>query len=233
MSRLHRFGMSMSMLLGAAALSVPAASSTQIPSYNTSFADYGGGSAIEWLAGKGYELQRDSGGVDFVPDQTHLVLETKEKAAALLVKQMNVARYAKIRIRWGVDVFPPGASYVKGIRSEAIMVYVFFGSEKLPSGSAFIPAIPYFIGLSLCDTDPVGREFKGRYFKAGGRYVCIGRAQKGQALTTEYAIAAAFKRLFGQNEAPAITGIGIAIDTENAKGNGVARSFISQIELLE
>ena len=34
-------------------------------------------------------------------------------------------------------------------------------------------------------------------------------------------------------QAPAITRLGIAIDTESAKDNGVAKSFINQIELLE
>jgi hypothetical protein len=232
MSRSYRFGILMCTLLGAAGLAARALS-VPIVSYSTSFSDYGGGSPIDWLAGKGYELKREAGKVVFVPAGNNLVLETKEKAAALLVIKVNVPTYSKIRIKWGVNVFPPGASYVKGIRSEAIMVYVFFGSKTIPSGSSFIPDIPYFIGLSLCESDPVGEGFTGRYFKAGGRYVCISRAQKGEALTTEYAIADAFRQLFGQGEVPAITGLGVAIDTESAKGNGVARSFISQIELLE
>lgn len=230
MLRLHQLGMWT--LLGVAALAVPAQSTPTI-SYNTSFSDFGGGSPLDWLAGKGYELKREVGRVVFVPVGNNLVLETKETAAILLVSKVNVPSSSRIRIKWGVDVFPPGASYVQGIRSEAIMVYVFFGSKNLPSGSSLVPDIPYFIGLSLCETDPIGEGFKGRYFKAGGRYMCIGRAHKGQALTTEYPIADAFRRLFGQNEVPAITGLGIAIDTENAKGNGVAKSFISQIQLLE
>jgi hypothetical protein len=32
---------------------------------------------------------------------------------------------------------------------------------------------------------------------------------------------------------PAVSGIGIGIDTEHAKGNGVAKSFISEIEFLK
>jgi len=219
-------------MLGVVGLVVHARSAPII-SYDISFSGYSGGSPTDWLAGKGYELKREAGGVFFVPVGNDLVLETKEKAAGLLVSEVNVPSYSNIRIKWGVDVFPPGASYVKGIRSEAIMVYAFFGNQKLPSGSSIIPDIPYFIGMSLCDSDPVGEGFKGRDFKTGGRYVCISRAHKGQTLTTEYPIADAFRRQFGQSRAPAITGLGIAIDTESAKGNGVAKSFISQIELLE
>lgn len=230
MLRVHQLGIWT--LLCVAALAVPA-QSTPVISYNTSFSDYGGGSPTDWLAGKGYELKREAGRVVFVPAGNNLVLKTEEKAAGLLASEVNVPSYSTIRIKWGVDVFPPGASYVHGIRSEAIMVYVFFGNRKLPSGSSFIPDVPYFIGLSLCESDPIGKGFEGRYFKAGGRYVCISRAQMGRTLTTEYPIADAFKRLFGQSEVPAITGLGISIDTESAKGNGVAKSFISQIQLLE
>jgi hypothetical protein len=231
MSRLHCLLIWMLTLFGVGL--VARAESASIISYDVSFSDYGGGSPFNWLASKGFEMKRRAGEVFVTPAENVLVLETGEKAAGLLVSEVNVSRYSKIRITWGVSAFPPGASYVKGVRSEAIMVYVFFGSEKLPSGSPIIPDMPYFIGLSLCETDPVGEGFKGRYFQAGGRYVCIDRVHKGEAVITEYPIADAFRRLFGQSQAPAITGMGVAIDTESAKGNGVAKSFISKIEILE
>mgnify|MGYP000473520078 CR=1 FL=1 len=31
--------------------------------------------------------------------------------------------------------FPDGASYAQGVNNEALMVYVFFGKERMPSGS--------------------------------------------------------------------------------------------------
>jgi hypothetical protein len=231
-SLLHCLPIWMLTLFGAVGLVVPA-ESAPIISYDVSFSDYGGGSPSDWLASKGFEIKRRAGEVSFIPVGDILVVETSEKAAGLLVSEVNVSSYSKIRITWGVDVFPPGASYVKGVRSEAIMVYVFFGTKRLPSGSSIVPDMPYFIGLSLCETDPVGESFKGRYFRTGGRYVCIDRAHRGQAVITEYPIADAFRRLFGQSQAPAITGVGVAIDTESAKGNGVAKSFISKIEVLK
>jgi len=36
-----------------------------------------------------------------------------------------------------------------------------------------------------------------------------------------------------QSSALPISAIGVSIDTENAKGNGMAKSFISEIELLK
>ena len=162
-----------------------------------------------------------------------LVLQTKKQAAGLLLSEVHVDAYSKIRIKWGVDDFPLGASYAKGIRSEAIMVYVFFGTQKISSGHFLVPDSPYFIGLFLCDSDPIGEGFQGQYFKAGGRYICIDRAPKGKEITTDYPIAETFKLTFGQSAAPAVSGIGIGIDTEHAKSNGVAKSFISEIAFLK
>lgn len=232
MSPLHWIPIWMLTMFGFVGL-VVRAEIAPITSYDVSFSDYGGGSPFDWLASKGFEIKRSAGKVFVIPVGNILVLETRGKAAGLLASEVNVSSYSKIRITWGVNVFPPGASYVKGVRSEAIMVYVFFGSQKLPSGLPIIPDMPYFIGLSLCETDPIGESFKGRYFQAGGRYVCIDRAHKGQVVITEYPIADAFRSLFGQSQAPAITGLGVAIDTESAKGSGVAKSFISKIEVLK
>ena len=80
---------------------------------------------------------------------------------------------------------------------------------------------------------PIGEGFQGRYFKAGGRHICIDRASKGKEIATDYPIAETFKLTFEQSAAPAVSGIGIGIDTEHAKGNGVAKSFISEIEFLQ
>ena len=92
--------------------------------------------------------------------------------------------------------------------------YVFFGDEKLSSGSLLVPNSPYFLGLFLCQSDPVGHAYQGRYFKAGGRYVCVDRAKAGETVTTDFEINEAFKRYFGQSDTPYISGLGIAIDTD-------------------
>ena len=222
-------------LAGVASLVIGAARASSI-TYDVEFSDYLGGSIVQWLSKKGFEPKRDATNKDRVAisHSGHaLVLETKTRAAGLLLSKVHVRAYSKIRIKWGVDAFPHGASYAKGVRSESIMVYVFFGTEEISSGSIFVPNSPYFIGLFLCDTDPVGEAYKGRYFQAGGRYVCLDRTHKGEEVTTDFPIAASFKQLFGQSDAPAISGLGIGIDTESSKGNGAAKSFISEIELVE
>jgi hypothetical protein len=205
-------------------------------SYDVKFFDYHGGSTLDWLARKGFEPKREAANANRVllsHTGSALVLETKERAAGLLLSKVNIATYSKIRIKWGVNAFPPAASYANGIRSESIMIYVFFGTEKISSGSPLVPDSPYFIGLYLCDSDPVGVPFKGRYFQAGGRYVCIDHASRGEEVITNYPLAKAFRQMFGQSQAPPISALGVGIDTENAKGNGVAKSFLIEIELLE
>ena len=204
--------------------------------YDVLFTDYVSGSTLQWLAKKGFEPKRDATNGNKVvlshADKA-LVLQTIKQAAGLLLSEVHVDTYSKIRIKWGVDDFPLGASYAKGIRSESIMVYVFFGIEKISSGHFLVPDSPYLIGLFLCDSDPIGEGFRGRYFQAGGRYICTDRATKGKEITTDFPIAETFKLLFGKSAAPAISGIGIGIDTEHAKGNGVAKSFISEIAFLK
>jgi hypothetical protein len=88
------------------------------------------------------------------------------------------------------------------------------------------------MGLFLCESGPVNVPYKGRYFHAGGRYVCVDRPARDIPVTTEIPIAELFTRVFGK-EAPDVSGIGIAIDTSNVKGTGVAESFVRKIEFLE
>ena len=204
--------------------------------YGGGFAGDAGGAVLPWLSAKGFVPKQDASNtrkVVYFDDEHDLVLATKTRAFALLLNEADVQGYSKIRIEWGVDIYPPGASYERGVRAEAVMVYVFFGNERLASGSFLIPDSPYFIGLFLCESEPTGRAFTGRYYHAGGRFVCVDRPPPGELVTTEYPIAEAFTLLFGKSPAPVISGFGIAIDTNNAKGDGVAKAFVRKIEFVK
>jgi hypothetical protein len=228
-------------LLGAvlALLTVAAANRAQTAQsiiYGVDFAGYAGGAVLQWLSAKGFVPKQDASNsrkVVYFDDEHDLVLATKTRAFALLLNEADVQGYSKIRIEWGVDVYPPGASYETGVRAEAVMVYVFFGKERLSSGSLLIPDSPYFIGLFLCESEPTGRAFTGRYYHAGGRFVCVDRPPPGKLVSSEYPIAEAFTRLFGKSPVPDISGFGIAIDTNNAKGDAVAKAFVRKIEFLK
>ncbi len=232
--RLPRWGAA-ALLLGLLSLPGPAPAGPTVI-YSMDFAGFPGGIVLNWLRSKGFEAKQDATNaskVVFFDQGGDLVLETKTRAFGLLLNEADVAGYSKIRIQWGVDVFPPGASYANGVRSEAVMVYVFFGKDRLASGSLFIPDSPYFLGLFLCEGDKIGEPYTGRYFKAGGRFICVAHPPAGELITTEFPLGDAFKRAFGQTTVPDISGFGISIDTNNARGNAVARAFVRRIEFLK
>jgi len=204
--------------------------------FSVDFTGFPGGTVLSWLNSKGFLPKQDAANgrkVVYFNQGNDLVLETKSRAFGLLLNEADVSGYSKIRIEWGVDAFPPGASYEKGVRAEAVMVYVFFGKDRISSGSLLIPDSPYFIGLFLCESEKLGEPFTGRYFRAGGRFICVNHPPLGELITTEYPIADAFKRIFGKSDVPDISGFGISIDTNNAKGNAVARAFIRKIEFIK
>ena len=213
----------------------PAQSASSVV-YGIDFAGFAGGSALEWLEARGFLPRQDASNASRIVysiARDTLNLEAKTRAFGLLLNETDVRNYSKIRIEWGVDAFPQGASYENGVRSEAVMVYVFFGKERHASGSLFIPDSPYFIGLFLCESGATNQPFIGRYHQASGRFVCVDRPSAGAPVTTEYPIADAFTRIFGQHQAPDISGFAISIDTASAPGTGVAKSFIKKIEFLK
>ena len=138
----------------------------------------------------------------------------------------------RIRIEWGVDAFPPGASYDKGVRSEAIMIFTFFGKKKISSGSLLVPDSPYFIGLFLCESGKTDHPYTGRFFKAGGRYVCVHTTKIGEKVVSEFDLGKAAEEYFKLSEVPPISGFAIAIDTDNAKAPATAKSWVKKIDYL-
>ena len=205
------------------------------PVYSVDFTGFPGGDVLKWLGAKGFIAKQDASNsrkVVYHVEGNDLRLEAKTQAQALLLNETHVPDYSRIRIEWGVDAFPPGASYENGVRSESVMIYVFFGKERISSGSFIIPDSPYFLGLFLCESGKTNEAFTGRFYQAGGRYVCLHRPRLGELVTTEYPIAEAFTRTFGKSQAPEISGFAISIDSSNAKDKGTAMAFVRKIEFL-
>ena len=221
-------------IVGAAIIaSAQAAQAADSAIYGVDFSGFTGGSVLQWLGSKEFVPKQDASNsrrVVYSVSQGNLVLETSSRAFGLLLNETDVRDYFRVRIEWGVDAFPPGASYENGVRSEA-MVYVFFGNERHASGSLLIPDSPYFLGLYLCESEAISKPFKGRYYHSIGRYICVERPRLGVPVTIDFPIADTFTRVFGR-QPPDISGFAIAIDTVSARGNGVAKSFIRKIEFL-
>jgi hypothetical protein len=145
---------------------------------------------------------------------------------------INVPKVNRVRIEWGVNQYPRDVAYSRQINNEALMVYFFFGTEKVSSGHILIPNSPYFIGLFLCQDDLVNHPYKGRYFHASGRFVCLGKPKPGETTTSEFDLDSAFKSYFGKHTTPGITGIGLGVDTSASGNGGRTSAFLKSIELL-
>ncbi|MCE9522179.1 MAG: hypothetical protein K8S25_07070, partial [Alphaproteobacteria bacterium] len=139
------------------------------PSFTVDFTDYRSGPIDAWLRAKGFAFERDAkdrSSIALSADARGLEVSALRQAQGILINRtVGSNAYSHVEIEWGVAQHPEGASYEKKVNNEAIMVQVFFGTEKKPSGSLFAPDIPYFVGLFLCNGDRIGHAYAGRYYQ--------------------------------------------------------------------
>jgi hypothetical protein len=204
--------------------------------YRVDFSDYPGGPVEGWLEAKGFRLEeaaKHRHQLELSIKDGALILEAKEQIRGFLYKEsLNIEKFSKVRLEWGIIKYPEGASYERGIRNEALMVYISFGHEKMPSGNILLPNVPYFIGLFLCKGDKLNTPYIGRYYQEGGRFVCIGHAEPHQTMVSEFDLVTAFQTYFEKSEVPPITGINFGVDTSDAGDGGRAAAYIKAIEFI-
>ncbi len=200
------------------------------------FTDYEVGPVEDWLQRKGFQFKLDARRRDYIDldvGEKGLVLDAKRRAFGVMPNEsVNVPEFTYVEIDWGVNKFPAGVSYEQGARNEALMVMVFVGDERQPSGSFFIPDTPYFIGLFLCHGDDrIGHPYVGPYFKKGGRYICVDRPAEGQLVTTRFDLLEGYRTYFDKerDDDPIISGISLALDTQNSNEGGRSSAFIREI----
>jgi hypothetical protein len=205
--------------------------------YRLDFSDYTGGPIEEWLESKGFrfeEAAKDRNLLALSVQNGALILEAKEQIRGFLYKDsLNIEKFSKVRIEWGILKYPEGASYERQIRNEALMVYISFGHEKISSGNIILPNVPYFIGLYLCKGDKLNTPYLGRYYQEGGRFVCLGHAEPQQNIVSEFDLVTAFRTYFDKSEVPPISGINFGVDTSEAGDEGRAAAFIRTIEFIQ
>ena len=201
------------------------------------FSGYTGVSVDHWLRAKGFKFEKDARDhrlLQLSVANDALILEAKRRLRGFLLNDsVDLERVNTIRIEWGIIQYPQEVSYARKVNNEALMLYVFFGRERIPSGHILIPDSPYFIGLFLCDDEQVNFPYEGRYFRTGGRFVCLGKPKPNETIVSEFDLNAAFKSYFGKNNTPGVTGIGLGVDTSSAGRNGTAGAFIKSIEFVE
>jgi hypothetical protein len=138
----------------------------------------------------------------------------------------------RLRIVWGVNQFPEGADWEHGIDRLAIGVIVSFGSDRLPSGLPFgIHPEPYFICPFIGAREIEGKAYLGKYWRQGGRYICVKSKKLGEPTVTELNLDRLFKSLFNKSETPPVSAFAIQMNTKDTKGK--ASAFIKTIEFLD
>lgn len=200
------------------------------------FSGYTGSSVDDWLRARHFTFEKDAKNrrlLQLSIANDTLTLEAKGHLSGFLLNDgVNLEKITRMRISWGIIQYPVDASYQRKVNNEALMLYVFFGTEKISSGHVLIPNSPYFIGLFLCQDEQIDFPYKGRYFHTGGRFVCLGKPKPHETVVSEFDLDTAFKRYFDKSRTPGITGIGFGIDTSKAGRGGVAAAFIKNIEFI-
>jgi hypothetical protein len=190
------------------------------------------GDAVAWLKRQGFELHLKAHELAPRFEQGRLVLETATETAGVLVQKLTVPGVRRLRVRWGVDRYPQGADWAKGVYRVPIAVMVSFGEDKIDSGSMFVPNAPYFLGVFLGAHEQEGRAYTAKYYKKGGRYFCQPcGVPPGQTVVTDFDLETHFTAQFQPRVLPPVSSVGVQMNTTDTSGG--ARAFLSHIELLE
>jgi hypothetical protein len=204
--------------------------------YSVDFSTQKPGPAASWLKQHGFESKLGFESLHPTFGNGALELSTDRPGAGLCVhdfpKGKALKGVKKLRIVWGVNQFPEGADWERGIDRLAIGLIVSFGYEQLPSGLPFgIHPEPYFICPFIGSKEIEGKAYAGKYFKQGGRYLCVKSRKPGAPLVTELNLDHLFKSLFNKTETPPVSAFGIQMNTKDTKGK--ASAFIKTIEFLD
>jgi hypothetical protein len=200
--------------------------------YRVDFSTQPDGDAVAWLQQQGFEFHLKAHALAPRFEQGRLVLETATDTAGGFVRKLHVPGVRRLRVRWGVDRYPQGADWAKGVYRVPIAVMVSFGEDKIDSGSLFIPNAPYFLSVFLGAHEQEGRAYTARYYQKGGRYFCQPcGVPPGQTVVTEFDLATHFTEQFQPRVLPPVSSVGFQMNTTDTTGG--ARAFLMSIELLE
>ena len=107
------------------------------------FSGYSGGSVDDWLRARHFTLEKDAKNrrlLQLSIANDTLTIQAKGRLSGFLLDDaVNVEKISKIRITWGIIQYPVDVSYQRKVNNEALMLYVFFGTEKVSSGHMLIP----------------------------------------------------------------------------------------------
>lgn len=195
------------------------------------FSGHPDGPAETWLRQRSFVFRLDAEKLAPRFENDRLVLQTEGARAGLFELPMHLSGVERLRVAWGVERYPHGADWSRGVTAVPVAVMTSFGTRKISSGSLFVPNAPYFIGLFLGEKEAAGRVYLGNYYKKGGRYYCTPcGTPTGQRVVTVFDLADAFRTEFETEEIPPISRFGFQMNTKRTSGGAVA--FIEKVEFL-
>jgi hypothetical protein len=213
------------------AIGMTANASTEKVLYTIDFSGQPDGPAVNWLEQKGFELQLGAKKLNPSFRANRLKLQSNGGDAGIFVKALHLPNAKRIRILWGVERYPQGADWEKGVNAVSLAVMVSFGKKKMESGAFYIPDAPYFIGLFLGEKEHEGKAYTGKYFRKGGRYFCTPcGVSPGAMVVTEFDLAEHFKSHFSEDHVPPLSRFGFQVNTKNTRGGSAA--FLHKVEIL-
>jgi hypothetical protein len=199
--------------------------------YTLDFSQQPDGPATNWLKDQGFVLKLNAEELHPYFRDGRLILHTEKQTAGLFEHQLNLPNARRIRIHWGVDHYPEGANWERGINAVAIAVMTSFGTETLNSGSLFIPNAPYFIGLFLGQRERADKGYLGKYYTQGGRYFCEPCGiPVGETVVSDFDLGKAFAEQFSIPYFPGVSGVGFQMNTKATPGG--AEAFLQKVEYL-
>ena len=205
------------------------------PIYAVDFTTQKRGPAAPWLKQHGFEFKLgfeslnprfENGALEFSANRPEAGLCGRE-----FPKGKELSGVKRARIVWGVRQFPEGADWDAGVNRFAVGLLISFGDERLPSGLPLgIHPAPYFICPFIGAKEPEGKAYLGRYWKQGGRYVCVKVKKAGEPSVTELNLDHLFKGYFKKMETPSVSAFVFQMNTKDTKGSAAA--FVKSIEFL-
>lgn len=199
--------------------------------YTIDFTTQPDGEAKSWLEESGYGYELDARKLDARFVDHHLQLETQDRIAGLFTHKLDLSNVKAVRISWGVNRYPEGADWEKGNYRVPIAVVISIGNEKIDSGALFIPDTPYFISPFLSRNATDKHLYTAKYYKKGGRYVCVPCApEPGMQATTTINLEQIYQSEFQQGDMPSVSGFGFQMNTKDTRGG--ASAFLEKVEFL-
>jgi len=199
--------------------------------FKVDFSNAPDGDAKRWLNLSNFALQEDARKMKELRIQDgKLLMGIMPGQLGGMALRRDVPGATHVKVVWGVNQYPQGANWDKGVKREAVMMAVAFGKQLQDSDAWLLPKIPYFIGVFLGEKEDPKVWRKGKYYTKGGAYICRPCGSKpGTLVTTELELPHNFKARFGK-KMPDVIGFGFEFDTRDT--TGVSEVVIQSVEFF-